>query len=285
MLNQRLISGVILSGLLIAGVVFLHPVMVLIVLLLACGLAMWEFYALLEAGQLPHFKALGMVCGLVLVAGTWMAMQLPRLEVVRYDVEPFLLFLILTAVIFRQMVSRKSDRAWGAMAGTLIGILYAGFLFNFLTKLLTAFGDTEGRFLLLYLVVVVKATDIGAYFIGCEFGRNKLWPKISPAKTWEGGAGGLLAGLVASALFYLIGQKGSGTLDFQLYHALLLAPLLSITGILGDLVESLFKRAAGVKDSGTYIKGMGGFLDVLDSLLFTAPVLYIFARLFMDIPS
>jgi phosphatidate cytidylyltransferase len=258
---------------------------VLVVLLLACGLALWEFYALLDAGHLPHFKVFGMASGLVLVAGTWMAMQLPRLSVVRYDVEPLLLFLILAAIIVRQMSSRKTERAWEAMAGTLIGILYAGFLFNFLTKLLTTFGDSEGRFLLLYLVVVVKATDIGAFFVGCEYGRNKLWPRISPAKTWEGCAGGLLAGLVASTFFFILGQAWSGAINFQLYHALILAPLLSATGILGDLVESQFKRAAGVKDSGTYIKGMGGFLDVLDSLLFTAPVLYIFTRLFMDIPS
>ena len=133
------------------------------------------------------------------------------------------------------------------------------------------------------LIVVVKMTDIGAYVVGCGFGRTKLIPKVSPAKTWEGCAGGVASGLIGAVLVYMFFYQKWGSLDIGLYDIILLAPLLSVFGIIGDLAESLLKRSAGVKDSGSWIQGMGGFLDVLDSLLFTAPILYIYTRLFMDI--
>ena len=122
--------------------------------------------------------------------------------------------------------------------------------------------------------------DAGAYFVGCAHGRHKLIPRISPAKSWEGLGGGVAAGTLASLLYFWIFHGPLSSIRMNGWDAVVLGVLLSVIGTVGDLTESLFKRAAGVKDSGTYLLGMGGLLDVLDSVLFAAPTLYIYARLF-----
>ncbi|MCX7009821.1 MAG: phosphatidate cytidylyltransferase, partial [Kiritimatiellaeota bacterium] len=135
--------------------------------------------------------------------------------------------------------------------------------------------------LILYLLLVVKLSDTGAYFVGCTIGHHKLVPRISPKKTWEGFFGGLAFALVASLLWWHFSGGRLGPLAFPLPHAIGLALLLALMGVLGDLAESILKRAANVKDSASYIQGMGGVLDVLDSLLLAAPTLYIYAALFL----
>ena len=280
---DRVRSGVLLAVFFL-GSLFLLPGPIAMVVLMAAGaLAMLEFYALLDSVGIPHFKKLGVSLGLFLMFGTWLGLQLPPENAVRYDVRGVLLFLVVAAILLRQMFTRKNQRPWDAMASTFLGVMSIGFLLNYFTKLLFTFGDSEGRFLVFLLIVVVKMTDIGAYVVGCGFGRTKLIPKVSPAKTWEGCAGGVASGLIGAVLVYMFFYQKWGSLDIGLYDIILLAPLLSVFGIIGDLAESLLKRSAGVKDSGSWIQGMGGFLDVLDSLLFTAPILYIYTRLFMDI--
>ncbi len=280
-LKYRLISGFALAGALLAGLFFLPPLGVLVVLLIACTIAMVEFYALLDASKIPCYRGFGIACGLLLVGGTWYAMQ-QRDMPGRYDVETVLLYLVVAVIFVRQIVRKEIEKPWETISGTFLGILYVAFLFNFLTKILTVYGDLDGRLLLFYLVAVVKMTDIGAFFTGCSIGRHKLIPHVSPAKTWEGCAGGVLFAIGASVAFLYLVAPFFERLSFTLTDALILAPLLAVTGIIGDLAESLLKRSAGVKDSGTFIQGMGGILDVLDSLIFTAPLLYAYSRLFMD---
>jgi phosphatidate cytidylyltransferase len=144
---------------------------------------------------------------------------------------------------------------------------------------------------ILYLIVVVKASDVGAYLVGSTCGRHKMFPRISPGKTWEGLAGGFVAGILASlALFWLWENPASeshtaelGRLTLTFGHALFLGAFLAAIGVIGDLVESLLKRSAGLKDSGCIFPGMGGILDVLDSLLFAAPALYFYLRWFAHV--
>ncbi len=280
MIRQRLKSGVLLGAALLGAVFFLDGWAVLLVNLFIVLLAMMEFYSLLDARQIPHFKMVGTVGGLLLVAGTWWAHEsaVPW----RAQAEQFLLYGIVGGVFIRQIARRSPERPWDTMAGTLLGVLYVAFLFNFIVKLLMGWGGAvEGRLLVLYLAVVVKCTDIGAYLVGCNFGRHKLIPRISPGKTWEGVSGGVLTGLLASLLCWVFLRSRLGPLDMRLVDALVLGLILPIAGVVGDLIESLLKRAAGVKDSGRMFLGMGGILDVIDSLLFSAPLLYIYARIFM----
>ncbi len=132
---------------------------------------------------------------------------------------------------------------------------------------------------MLSMIIVVKATDIGAYSVGRIWGRHKLAPQLSPGKTWEGVVGGLLFAIAAALLVLgpLAGSMGLASnrgSTLWLGCAVIYALLVSVAGILGDLAESLLKREARFKDSSTWLPGFGGVLDLLDSLLVAAPVAY-----------
>jgi len=125
------------------------------------------------------------------------------------------------------------------------------------------------------ILVVTWAGDTGAYFAGRAFGRTKLFPRVSPNKTWEGAIGGLLLSIVGACVV-----KALGLPELSWAHAIILGALVDIIAILGDLVESMFKRAFGVKDSGWIMPGHGGILDRVDSLLFTAPATWAYVTVF-----
>lgn len=262
---------------LLAAVFLLPPLGVLAVLLGLCGIALLEFYALLDASQIPHFKIYGLVGGLVLVLGTWFSWSCP--SGCRGDVEGMILFLFLAAILVRQFFRTVNPRPWETIAGTILGVMYVAFLISFFAKLFLTWNNV-GRLLVLYLIVVVKVMDAGAYFVGCAYGRHKLIPRISPAKSWEGLIGGIAAGTLASLIYFFLFHGKLSSIHMNGWDAVVLGVLLSVIGTIGDLTESLFKRAAGVKDSGSCLLGMGGLLDVLDSVLFAAPTLYVYARLF-----
>lgn len=151
----------------------------------------------------------------------------------------------------------------------------------------------SGAFLLLYLLLLVWAGDVFAYFVGRSLGRHLMSPRISPKKTWEGALASLLASLVVGMLLYQYAlpistallhahliERRDGFFALQkppLWPTLLLSAAINVAAQLGDLVESLIKRGAGVKDSGTILPGHGGMLDRIDALLFAAPVLWYYA--------
>jgi len=280
MLKDRVITGIIIGITLLATILWLPSAGIPFVLLLISSLALWEFYKLLDVSGIPHFKFIGLLGGAGLITGTWWSLR--HSSGVPYDCDWLVLFIVLISVFLRQFPQKSNPRPLITIAGTLLGFLYVPFLFNFFTKLLMGWGEGGGRWLIFYLIIVVKFTDMGAYFVGCAIGKHKLIPRISPAKTWEGCAGGVLAGLFGSILFFVITHGHIGSVSMTFGDAVILGILLSISGIVGDLTESLFKRAAGIKDSGRIIHGMGGILDVLDSLLFAAPALYTYARFFLN---
>lgn len=135
----------------------------------------------------------------------------------------------------------------------------------------------HGLALVFLLLAATWLGDTGAYFSGRLLGRHRMSPLISPKKTWEGLAGGLLLSVVGAVVVGLVGLK-----DANLLVVALLGALVDVAGVLGDLAESLLKRAFGVKDSGTIMPGHGGILDRVDSLLFSAPVLYLGAWMFLQ---
>jgi phosphatidate cytidylyltransferase len=120
-----------------------------------------------------------------------------------------------------------------------------------------------------FLLLVVWLGDSGAYYVGKRFGRHKLSPRISPKKTIEGLIGGMTASVITALVI-----KFTFFEEMPLHHAVIAGVILSIAGVIGDLAESMWKRSAAVKDSGTLLPGHGGFLDRFDSILFTAPILY-----------
>lgn len=251
-------------------------------LICAFGLiALWEFYRMLDRRGLPNFKIIGMICGAILLIGSFYYFSKVG-PAQSYDFEVAVLLFFLLTVFARQMFARlRHDEPLRTMAYTLFGLLYVLWLFNFVTKILyltprSANGIT-GQFYVLYLIAVTKFSDMGAYLTGSAIGRHLMSPYISAKKTWEGFFGALgLALLCSLALFKLM----PGHLSMLSWtHATVLGLLLGFAAVIGDLAESIIKRSTDVKDSGNLLPGIGGALDLIDSLLFTAPLLFFYLRL------
>ncbi len=256
-------------------------------LISAVGLiALWEFYGMLDHKGLPNFKVTGMICGAAMLGGGfyYFARYGPARS---YDFETAVLLFFLLTVFTRQMFeSLRDDAPLQTMAYTLFGLLYVLWLYNFITKIVyvvprSGTGAVTGQFYVLYLIAVTKFSDMGAYLTGSLIGRHPLIPHISPKKTWEGFFGALVFSLFASlALFWLM----PGHLSYLNWtHAVVLGLLLGFAAVIGDLAESIVKRSTGVKDSGSLLPGIGGALDLVDSLLFTAPLLFFYLRLVIKV--
>ncbi len=233
-------------------------------------LTQWEFYQMTANngfnGQLVSYLAAPCLLAAVLVA-----LFNPHWR--------FVSGVILGAIVFLLFLEHffKKNKPISSIAISLMGIFYIIVPLSFLLKitLIPYNGTFSGRWWIVFLIIVTKAADVGAYFIGKMVGKHYLAPSISPKKTYEG----LIAGIVFSvgvsfALIYFTPQARALFCPAWAY-ALALGFFLAVIGLLGDLAESLIKRDADVKDSNK-LKGFGGFLDMFDSLIFTAPSFYLF---------
>ena len=247
--------------------------------------ALWEFYTMLDNKKLPNFKIIGMICGGVFICGSFFYFSRTGGHE-SYDFEAAVLVLFMMVVFARQMFQLTRDISpLETMAFTLFGLLYVLWLFNFVTKIVYVVphppGQVMGHFYVLYLIVVTKFSDMGAYVTGSLIGKHPLIPHISPKKTWEGFFGALGFSLLGSyALRALMAPKLS---LISYLDATALGLLLGFAAIIGDLAESIIKRSCDVKDSGHVLPGIGGTLDLIDSLLFTAPLLFFYMRLVMGV--
>jgi phosphatidate cytidylyltransferase len=245
-----------------------------------------EFYRMLDHKGLPNFKITGMICGAVMLGGSFYYFSKIG-PAGSYDFEVAVLLFFLLTVFARQMFARlRQDEPLQTMAYTLFGLLYVLWLFNFVTKIVyltppLSNGVLTGQFYVLYLIAVTKFADMGAYLTGSAIGRHLMVPHISAKKTWEGFFGALGFALVCSLALFKLMPGHLSALTWT--HATILGLLLGFAAIIGDLAESILKRSTGVKDSGTLLPGIGGALDLLDSLLFTAPLLFFYLRLVVHV--
>jgi phosphatidate cytidylyltransferase len=249
--------------------------------------ALLEFYRMLDHKGLPNFKVVGLICGAVMLVGSFYYFS--RMGPAHsYDFEIAVLVFFLLTMFTREMFARlRDDEPLQAMAYTLFGLLYVLWLFNFMTKIVyliprSPSGAVTGQFYCLYLIAVTKFSDMGAYLTGMAIGRHPLVPHISPKKTWEGFFGALALSLFASLALYKLMPGHLSVLTWT--HATILGLLLGFAAVIGDLAESIIKRSTGVKDSGNLLPGIGGALDLIDSLLFTAPLLFFYLRLVIRVP-
>jgi len=290
MLKHRLLTGGLVIAALIVIANTIPPQAAWLLLVAIALMAQLEFYTLVNRAGFRTFRWVGSVSGVALISVTFWTTGPESADLARaYTWEQLILFGTLLVMFVRQFPQRHNPCPLTTIACSLLGVLYVPFLFNYFTRLAFGWRDAAfpdqvsatGRWLILYLVAVVKSADIGAYFTGRQFGRHKLFPRLSPKKTWEGLAGGLALSIIVSVVFQ-VGLGGMlGRLSLRMTDALVLGLMLALAGVTGDLVESLLKRAAGMKDSGSLLPGMGGILDVLDSLLFAAPMLYAYCRLIL----
>jgi phosphatidate cytidylyltransferase len=229
-----------------------------LIVLLATFFGLREYYNLV----LPHSKwiertvgiGLGLILSIIISFGD------------AKEISPFFVLVLLILSILFMATSKDLSSTISNMGGTLFGIFFIGFLLGYVSLIRNM---TNGRLWVLFLIVTVWAGDISALLIGSFLGRHKLYPKISPKKTFEGLFGSIVGSIIVALAFSLLFiphlKKG---------HCILLAVGLGILGQLGDFTESMLKRSAQVKDSGTLIPGHGGMLDRLDSFLFSAPFLH-----------
>ena len=159
---------------------------------------------------------------------------------------------------------------------TTFSTAYTTILFGFMLHIYCFPGVSGGRQLTLLVTMTTKFGDMGAYAFGSVFGRHKMIPRISPGKTWEGFGGAMIGSFTAVIAMMLIVPGRLAPLTWS--WALLLAPIICVVGVFGDLSESVLKRCHGIKDSGHKLPGIGGILDLTDSLLFTGPVTYFYLK-------
>jgi phosphatidate cytidylyltransferase len=241
-----------------------------------------EFYGLVEKEGMVCFKNLGVLGGALLMLGTFLHLEglLPGLYGTPSrvnDFETMFLIVFVLGLCLRQFLSKSNTKGILAIATTLFGLLYVPWLLNFVQKVYLFPGlGADGKFYVLYFILVTKFSDSGAYAVGSLIGRHKMIPRISPGKTWEGFGGAIVVSTGASLLFARL--AGPHLPGMTWLHATILGVVLSLGAVIGDLIESIFKREAGVKDSGRFFPGIGGILDLLDSLLFNAPLMYLYLR-------
>jgi phosphatidate cytidylyltransferase len=255
MLRQRVITALVLGPLVILVVLAVPHAITVAVLSLLVLAGAWEWSAF--PGFSEYSARLGYVAliGACLVATWYLGVDNGRSDLMLYGA---LAWWVL-ALLWIALAPANVNRATAAIAGlfVLIPVWVA------LVRL-----HAQGPQLLLFLLLLVVAADIGAYFAGRAFGKHKLAPKVSPGKTWEGVAGGLFAALLMAAL-------GVWWFDMSTVPFMILCLVVAIASVVGDLTESLFKRHAGLKDSGSILPGHGGVLDRVDSVTAAAPVFVI----------
>lgn len=282
---RRLTSTVILWSVILTAMFSGHELIsdyvFLFIMIFLAGSGLIEFYGLVEKRDLVCFKWWGLFGGILLMVGTFFQAtghigtqgSPARIN----DFETSFLILFVLGLCVRQFVSKSNTAGILAISTTLFGLMYVPWLLNFIQKINFFPGlEGNGKFYVLYFILVTKFSDTGAYAVGSLIGKHKMIPRISPGKTWEGFGGAIVVSTAGSLVFtHCLGDKMPG---MKPIHAIILGVVLSSTAVIGDLIESLFKREAGVKDSGKLFPGIGGILDLLDSLLFNAPIMYLYLR-------
>ncbi len=265
MLHKRVISALLFLPIFYL-VSWRLPALYFTALVLAAALmGQYEFYRMArERGSRPHL-VLGMAAGAFIVLEFYhplvsgMGGMFPVAVVV------------LAIMIARLFSARPVEGAIEDVSASLLGVLYVALLFGYQVGVRTGM---HGKQWLVFLYFIIWASDIGAYSIGIPFGKHRLYEKISPKKSIEGLMGALAAsaGMALLCRVWFMPSIGAG-------EAVGIALVLAIVGTVGDLAESMFKRSAGIKDSGSIIPGHGGILDRMDSMLFAAPVLYYYLKM------
>ncbi len=233
----------------------------LLVITLLSVLGTHEFYRMVENKGIYPFYYMGLSVSAFIPLSVYYGFELNR------DWQLFLVIAGLITLFLLQIRRRENEGATAGIAVSIFGIFYISWTLSFLLRLRLL---EHGILLSAMTIFATKISDIMAYIIGSSFGRRPFMPRVSPKKTWEGFWAGLLSAIIVTECFaFFIPFIGP-------YSALVLGVLMGVFGQLGDISESLIKRDCQVKDSGNLFPGMGGVLDIVDSLLFTSPIVYFY---------
>ena len=266
---------VILQG----GIVFAISIM------LISSFALIEYYKLTEKKEFKPNKILGLIVGLGLQITLFFQMNSSNMEFFLFI--EILLFTIITLIF--ELFARKGNAVMN-ISSTISGPLYISLLLGTLILIrdfaripiaddyfgsyIIKYGDMFFGYFVMSIFVSVWVCDSAAYFLGKKFGKHKLFPAVSPKKSWEGAIAGFIASIIGMLVFMKLLIP-----EFPVIHSLILGAIVGIFGQIGDLAESLLKRDAGIKDSSTILPGHGGFLDRFDSIIFVSPIFFIYLYL------
>jgi len=260
MLKQRVITGAVGVPLIILAIWFGDPWFS--ILIAAATLAgTYEFYHMANFDRREPLLYLGLLWALALVLS-------PHYR--NIDVLPLVITATMLISLICLLCRSPREKAFRNWAWTIVGALYVGWMLSYWLNLR---GLADGRSWVYLAMLTIFANDTGAFFVGRARGRHKLFPAISPAKTWEGAIGGLISAILGAVVITIIINL-IYPFTFKYWQIILLGFLVSIFAQLGDLVESLLKRNMGVKESGNLLPGHGGILDRFDSLIFVGAVVY-----------
>ncbi len=266
--RRRMVSSTAMGLLAVVSIFFDALFVMVVVALIALGL--YEFFTMLENKDIPIYKYFGITIGIIIPLSIFLRFELTK------GWEFLFISFALGTLFVLQFSRRQNANAVLAISATMFALFYISWFFSFMIKLKIL---PYGTALVGFLLLVTKGADIGAFFVGRRFGRHALIPHISPKKTVEGALGGVVAA-VACALASRIFLPALSAFSWP--NLIMLGCVLGGLGLLGDLSESLIKRDCSTKDSGTILPGMGGIMDVIDSLLFTAPAFYFYMNYYIS---
>ncbi|AFK04252.1 phosphatidate cytidylyltransferase [Emticicia oligotrophica DSM 17448] len=267
-LTQRIIAAIIGVSIILAAVLYNEWTFWVLFLTISI-LTQREFYKLLKLDENHPLSFYGIFCGIVLNTLTFF---------IEKEYLPFkfyyLIVPLLTSTFFIKLYRKKDTKPFANLGYTFLGIIYVAVPFALINEMVLT--DTIGYApqLILGCLFILWANDTGAYFAGRFLGKRKLFERVSPKKTWEGFVGGAITSLLVA---FILTKYFDNLLSWQWYG---ISVIIFITGTLGDLVESLFKRSISIKDSGDMIPGHGGFMDRFDGLLLSMPFIVTFLKIF-----
>ena len=261
----RTLSGIVMVATLIGATLFSKLTFVLLLLAITLG-GEWEFYRLAKkAGTSPQ-RFVGMLAGTMMIVAAAAALH----EILAITAVLMVAFMILIPMPLIFELYRKSATPMANVGITYAGVIYVALPMALLTFFPMMLGNGEWKpWSVILYIFIIWANDVFAYLFGITLGKHRLFERISPKKSWEGFFGGLLGAMA-------MGFVAAKVLDANVAMWIGLALIAAITGVFGDLVESLLKRSVDVKDSGSFIPGHGGWLDRFDALIFSVPFAFIY---------
>ena len=261
----RTLSGIVMVATLIGATLFSKFTFVLLLLAITLG-GEWEFYRLAKkAGTSPQ-RFVGMLAGTMMIVAAAAALH----EILAITAVLMVAFMILIPMPLIFELYRKSATPMANVGITYAGVIYVALPMALLTFFPMMLGNGEWKpWSVILYIFIIWANDVFAYLFGITLGKHRLFERISPKKSWEGFFGGLLGAMA-------MGFVAAKVLDANVALWIGLALIAAITGVFGDLVESLLKRSVDVKDSGNFIPGHGGWLDRFDALIFSVPFAFIY---------
>lgn len=270
---KRSIFGTLFLAVMLGGLLFYETLYVILFAFIT-GVMLLEYYRMTMGSAWVPLQRSGIIVGVLffLAANSYFFGSFTLVHLVS------LALLFVFALMLQSLVTKKDRGEFLKTAYIYAGLVYIGLPLALSNAVVSCTGAFSGLLMVAFFCII-WASDVGAYCFGLLLGK-KIWtakmsPAISPKKSWAGFFGGLMMAVLAGAILVW-----TGLVRIPLYHALIMAALMHCTGVLGDLFESLWKRAAGIKDSGNIIPGHGGLMDRFDSALFAIPTGFVYLLLF-----